>query len=56
MKPFLKVKEAASEYGVGKKLLYKAIQDKNLKAYKPNGRDLLIKAEELARWIESHPA
>lgn len=55
MKTFLKVKEAAVEYGIGRALLYSAIQSKELKAYKPNGRDFLIKAEELKKWIESKP-
>jgi excisionase family DNA binding protein len=56
MKPFLKVKEAAALFNVGRGLLYEAIQNKELKAYKPNGRDFLIKAEELEKWIESRPA
>jgi len=54
-KRFMKVKEAASAYGLGVKLLYKAIRNKELKAYKPNGRDFLLKVDELEEWIESKP-
>ena len=53
MKTFLKVKEAAEEYRLGKTLIYKAIESKELKAYKPNGRDFLLKATEVEKWIES---
>jgi excisionase family DNA binding protein len=55
MKPFLKVREAASIYSIGRALIYAAIQKKELKAYKPNGRDFLLKVEELEKWIESKP-
>lgn len=55
MKTFLKVKEAAAQYGIGRTLLYTAIQNKELKAYKPNGRDFLLKVEELEKWIMSKP-
>jgi excisionase family DNA binding protein len=53
MKRFMKIKEAAATYGLGVKLLYRAIHNKELKAYKPNGRDFLLKVEELENWIES---
>lgn len=53
MKTFLKVREAVKIYGIGKDIFYKAIHNKELRAYKPNGRDFLIKVEELERWIES---
>lgn len=55
MKPFIKVREAAKFYGVGINLLYRAIQKRELKAYKPNGRDYLLKASEVESWIESKP-
>lgn len=53
MKPFLKIKEAAEYYGVGIKLLYGAIHRKELRAYRPNCRDFLLKASEVEAWIES---
>jgi excisionase family DNA binding protein len=56
VKSFIKVKEAAALYGIGRTLLYTAIQNKELKAYKPNGRDFLLKVVELEKWIESKPA
>lgn len=52
-KNFLKVKEAAEAYGIGKDAFYKAIRKRELKAYKPNGRDFLLKATEIEQWIES---
>lgn len=56
MKTFLKIKEAATIYGIGRTLLYEAIHKGELKAYKPNGRDFLLKAIEIEKWIESKPA
>ena len=56
MKSFIKVKEAVKLYGIGKDVFYKAIHNGELKAYKPNGRDFLLKVIEIERWIESKPA
>lgn len=56
MKSFLKIKEASQFYGIGKNVIYDAIHKKELKAYKPNGRDFLVKASEVEQWIESKPA
>ena len=53
MKTFLKVKEAAVFYGIGRNLLYTAIKTKELKAYKPNCRDFLLKVTEIEAWIET---
>ena len=55
MKTFLKINEAVSTYGVGKNLLYGAIHNEELKAYRPNGRDFIVKAAEVEQWIESKP-
>jgi excisionase family DNA binding protein len=55
MKPFLKVREAAKAYNIGRNLIYSAIHNKELKSYRPNGRDYLIKVEELESWIQSKP-
>lgn len=51
MKPFLKIKEASSVYSIGMHTLYNAISRGELKAYRPNGRDFLIKVSELESWI-----
>ena len=51
-KTFLKVKEAASVYGVGRNCIYNAIHRGELRAYKPNGRDYLLKTSEIEAWIE----
>lgn len=52
-KHFVKVKEAAKLYGIGRNLLYNAIRARKLKAYKPNGRDFLLKVTEIEEWIET---
>jgi excisionase family DNA binding protein len=55
-KNFLKIKEAVSHYGIGKENFYRAIHNGELQAYKPNGRDFLLKVTEIEAWIESKPA
>lgn len=50
---FMKVKEAALIFEVGRTLLYRAIQRKELKAYRPNGRDFLLDVDEVKAWIKS---
>jgi excisionase family DNA binding protein len=54
-KTFLKVKEATKLYSIGRDTLYNAIKKGELKAYKPNCRDYLIKVTELEAWIQSKP-
>lgn len=56
VKSFLKIKEATKEYSIGKNNFYRAIHEGKLKAYKPNGRDFLLKRTEIEAWIESKPA
>jgi len=41
--------------GIGKDVFYRAIHSGELKAYKPNGRDFLLKVIEIEQWIESKP-
>lgn len=53
MKTFIKIKEAVELYGIGKNIFYNAIHSGELKAYRPNGRDFLLKVSEIERWIES---
>jgi excisionase family DNA binding protein len=52
-KSFIKVKEAVSLYGIGENIFYKAIKKGELKAYKPNCRDFLLKVTEIEQWIET---
>lgn len=52
-KPFMKIKEAAQYFSVSKDVLYRAIKKGELRAYKPNGRDYLLKVSEVEKWIES---
>jgi len=50
-----KSQEAVELYGIGRDTIYKAIRKRELKAYKPNCRDYLIKVYELEEWIQSKP-
>jgi excisionase family DNA binding protein len=52
-KHFVKVKEAAKLYGIGRDTFYKAIHSGELKAYKPNCRDFILKVTEIEEWIET---
>ena len=52
MKNFLTIKEAVHQYSIGKNTFYDAIHKGELKAYKPNCRDFLLKATEIEEWIE----
>ena len=56
MKSFIKVREAAKVYAIGRNRFYEAIHNRELRAYKPNGRDFLLKVTEIEQWIESNPA
>lgn len=53
MKSFLKIKDAVKSFGIGKDVFYKAIHAGELRAYKPNGRDFLLKTIEIEQWIET---
>jgi excisionase family DNA binding protein len=54
-KTFIKVREANKLYGIGIHTLRNAIKSKELKSYRPNRRDYLIKVTELEEWIQSKP-
>lgn len=53
----LSVKKASKlfEGAPGTKTIYDAIAVGELKCYRPNGRDFLIKASDFVEWIEKHP-
>ena len=53
MKNFIKIREAVGQYGIGKDNFYNAIHSGELRAYKPNRRDFLLKISEIEKWIES---
>lgn len=53
MKTFLKIREAVEFYGIGKDVFYRAIHRKELRAYRPNCRDFLLKVAEIEEWIET---
>ena len=50
-KSFMKIKEACEFLSLGKDVFYKAIHNGELKAYKPNCRDFLLKVSEVEDWI-----
>lgn len=52
-KTFIKIREAVQLFGIGKNNFYNAIHTGELKAYRPNGRDYLLKVIEIEKWIES---
>lgn len=49
----LKVQEAAKAFRIGVNTLRSAIQAGELPAYTPNGRTQLLKADQVATWMES---
>ena len=53
IKSFMKIKETEEYFSVGRYSLYNAIHLGELRAYKPNGRDFLLKVVEVEKWIES---
>jgi excisionase family DNA binding protein len=53
--PFLSVHEAAKEFKIGRNRLYEAIKAKELRAYKPNSKTLLINPNDIIRWIFQNP-
>lgn len=52
----MKVKEASKYFSIGRYSLYKAIHSGELRAYKPNGRDFLLKVSEIEEWIKTKTA
>ncbi len=56
MKTFMKIREAAKFFSIGKWTLYRAIHSGELRAYKPNGRDFLLKVSEIEEWIKTKAA
>jgi len=52
----MKVGMAVERYHIGKCIFYDAIHSGELKAYKPNKRDYLLKSTEIEAWIESKEA
>jgi excisionase family DNA binding protein len=51
-----KVSTAASMVGISRYLLYEAIRDQELRAYRPRARsDLMILAEDLREWVTRYP-
>ena len=56
MAEFMKVRMAVEKYHIGKGVFYDAIHKGELRAYKPNKRDYLLKSTEIEAWIESKVA
>ncbi len=52
---FMRIREINKEFGIGLNTIYDAVRTEDLPAYHPNGRDLMIKADDVVKWIERHP-
>lgn len=53
-KEFLTVKEAARELSLSASTLYKMVSKREIPFYKPNGKILYFKREELMDWVEQN--
>ncbi len=52
-KKFLRVREINDVFSLSRSTVYKAIKEGELKVYRPNKRDFLLKTEEIEEWIET---
>ena len=54
LKEFLSVSEAADYIGLSSSLVYKLTSRHELPVYKPNGKTVFIRRDDLNRWIAQH--
>jgi excisionase family DNA binding protein len=50
---FMKIIAASKRYSIGANTIRKAVRSGELKSYKPNCRDYLLKSTDIEAWIES---
>ena len=55
MPAMLTINQAAASFNVGRGRIRTAVQTGELRSYMPNGRDYLVKADEVQKWIERFP-
>jgi len=55
-KPMLTMREAAMFTGLSKHTLYKLIQADKIKHYRPNGKLVYFRRDELEAWLMKNPS
>lgn len=55
-KPMLTMREAAMFTGLSKHTLYKLIQANKIKHYRPNGKLVYFRRDELEAWLMKNPS
>lgn len=53
-KQYFSLDEAASYIGIAKQTLYHHTHQGNISFYKPNGKLIVFKKEDLDKWLEQH--
>ena len=55
-RPILTMREAAMFTGMSKNTLYKLIQADKIKHYRPNGKLVYFRRDELEQWLMRNPS
>lgn len=55
-RPILTIREAAMFTGLSKNTLYKLIQADKIKHYRPNGKLVYFRRDELEQWLMKNPS
>lgn len=55
-RPILTIREAAMFTGLSKNTLYKLIQADKIKHYRPNGKLVYFRRDELEAWLMKNPS
>lgn len=55
-RPILTMREAAMFTGLSKNTLYKLIQADKIKHYRPNGKLVYFRRDELEQWLMRNPS
>lgn len=55
-KPILTMREAVMFTGLSKHTLYKLIQADKIRHYRPNGKLVYFRREELEKWLTKNPS
>ena len=55
IKEFYTIDEASKYLGLSKNTVYRITSNRELTYYKPNGKSIFIKRDDLFKWISRHP-
>lgn len=55
IKEYYTINEASKYLGLSKSTVYKITSNREMTYYKPNGKSIFIKREDLLKWISRHP-